>query len=315
MTETDFGGRGPQLTGAWCALHPEQRAESTCTRCGSFMCSTCSEGGAQTLCPSCQQRLGIGQAFPLTRENWNFSALWDYCFEIFKREWLMLGVGVLIFFGIVFIAQLITSIFTAIGGALKNTALSVILSVVGVVMQQVAQGVVGLGLMRMIFDVLQGNKPDLGRLFSQLPKLGTYLVTMLLVVLMIAVPMGAIGGVIGGVVYAMGGGFNWESALPVFIVLGVLLIIPLIYFTIPLSLLQAEIAFNDDATPTQMIRNCYAYARGERLSIFGVSLVGGLVAMAGLVACCVGVLPAIGLSYMLIAGLYLALRNGADVEG
>ena len=41
----------------------------------------------------------------------------------------------------------------------------------------------GLGLMRMIFDVLQGQKLDVGRLFSQIHKVGTYLLAMLIVML------------------------------------------------------------------------------------------------------------------------------------
>jgi hypothetical protein len=43
--------------------------------------------------------------------------------------------------------------------------------------------------------------------------------------------------------------------------------------------------------------------------------VGGLVTLAGVLACCVGMLPAMGLSYLLMGGLYLTLRNGSDVGG
>lgn len=312
MSETDFGGRGYGMGGARCAIHPDQPATRTCTRCGSFMCSTCSEGGAQTLCPSCQQRMGMGSHFPLTRDTWTFSELWEYCFEIFKREWVMLGVAVLAFFGVAFAANLVTSILPAIGGVAKSGALSIVLTIISTVLQQAVSGVMGLGLMRMLIDVLQGSKPDIGRIFSQIHKVGTYLLTMLIVVAMFAVPSGAVAGIIAGLGYALH--WDWESMLPLFIGLGVVALIPLIYFTLPLYLLQAEIAFNDEGTPMQMIRNCYAYARGERLSILGVGFVGGLVGIAGMLACCVGVLPAMGLSYMLMCGLYLALRNGADVN-
>ncbi|WP_224240137.1 hypothetical protein [Hyalangium gracile] len=311
MTDSNLGGMGYGLAGARCAIHPEQSATRTCTRCGSFMCSMCAEGGAQTLCPACQQRLGMEYRFPLDRDNWTFSALWDYCFEIFKRDWLMLGVAMLAFFGILFAVQLVGGLLPTIGEALDNTALSVLFTIISTVLQQAVQGILGLGLMRMVFDVLNGNKLDIGRLFSQVHKTGTYLLAMLIVVLMVGVPIGALAGIVAGLGYAIG----WDAALPIAIGVGVLALFPLIYFTIPLYLLQAEIAYNDEEpSATQMIRNCYAYARGERLSIMGVSLVGGLVAMLGVMACCVGVLPASGLTYLLLGGLYLALRNGADVE-
>ena len=312
MTDMGFDGMGPGVAGAQCALHPDQPAVRTCTRCGSFMCSTCAEGGAQTLCPTCQQRLGMSQAFPLNRENWSFSALWDYCFELFKREWLMLSVVMLIFFGISGIAQFLSNLLPVLAKALHSEVLSAILSVGAAIVVQAVQGVLGLGIMKMMFDLLQGQKLDIGRLFSQLHKVWVVLGATLLIALMVAVPFGLIGFIV--VIAKVAAGMEWRSLLPLGIGLGVLALVPLIYFTLPFYLLQADIAYNDDVSPMQALRNCYAYARGERLSIFGVGLVGLLLVLVGLMACCVGMLPAMGMNYLLIAGLYLALRNGADVE-
>lgn len=313
MTDMGFGGMGSGMGRAQCALHPDQPAMSTCTRCGSFMCSTCAEGGTQTLCPSCQQRLGLGQAFPLNRDNWSFSALWDYCFEIFKREWLMLSVSMIVFFGVAFIVQFITGLLPVIGTVLKNQVLFVVLYIVTMIIQQAVQGTLGLGLMRMVLDLLQGEKLDIGRLFSQFHKMGTVLITTLLMFLMIGIPLGVVGG--GVVLAGVATKAQWESMIPLGVGLAVLVTIPLIYFLIPLSLMQAEIAYSENPTPIQVIRNCYVYARGERFSIFGVLIVAILVTMVGMVACCVGVLPAAGLTYLLIGGLYLSLRNGAEIEG
>jgi hypothetical protein len=316
MTDMGFGGgMGAGLGSAQCALHSDQPAMRTCTRCGSFMCSFCAEGGAQSLCPTCQQRLGLGQLFPLTRDNWSFSALWDYCFEIFKREWLMLSAAMLVYFGIVFVVQLVSSVLPAIGTAAKSQGLFLILTSVSTVLQQAVQGVMGLGLMRMMFGLLQGQKLDIGQLFSQFHKVGTLLLTVLLVFLIVIVPVGILGAIGGTIAYIQGSsGMQWSSLGLFAVVVGVLGLVPLIYFLIPLFLMQPELAYKDDVTATQVIRNCYAYARGQRLSIFGVGLVGMLVTLVGLLACCVGMLPAMGLTYLLFAGLYLALRNGAEVE-
>ncbi|MBN1205683.1 MAG: hypothetical protein JXB05_12260 [Myxococcaceae bacterium] len=309
MSDTDLGGMGYGPGGAHCAIHPDQPAARTCTRCGNFMCSTCSQEGTQSLCPSCQQRMGMGEGFPLTRDSWSFSALWDYCFEVFKRDWLMLSLGVLVFFGISMIVQFISQLLPAIGGALENAALTVVLTIASFLIQQVVQGVLALGLMRMIFDMLQGGKADVGRIFTQMHKVGTYLVTTLIIFLMVGIP----AGVIAGIGFGVGAAISQDAMVVAFIILGVLSIFPLFYYLLPLYMVQAEIAYNDGVTPMQAIRNCYAYARGERLSILGVSLVGGLVVLVGALACCVGALPAMGLSYLLMGGLYLALRNGADV--
>lgn len=40
--------------GAMCAKHPLSSAFGACTRCGSFMCSACAQGG---LCEACRSRL------------------------------------------------------------------------------------------------------------------------------------------------------------------------------------------------------------------------------------------------------------------
>ncbi len=312
MSEMNPGGMGQGLEGAQCVLHPDQSAERTCTRCGNFMCSTCSEGGSQQLCPTCLQRLGLEQSFPLHRDNWSFSALWDYCFAIFQREWLMLSVAVLIFFGLAFVVQLITGLLPLAVVALKNQAATIIVQVATFFIQQVAQGALGLGLMRVMLDVLQGGKLDVGRLFSQLHKIGTFLIATLLITAVVLIPMALIGG-IG--YYAIITEAIPKSAWPMALILVPVLLIPLIYFGLPLALLNAEIAYSDGVTAMQALRNCYAYARGERASIFGVSLVAGLVGFAGLLACCIGVLPAMGLAYLLLGGLYLALRTSPPGEG
>jgi hypothetical protein len=301
---------GYGMGGAHCAIHADQPAARTCTRCGNFMCSTCTQGGTQTLCPACQQRMGMGEGFPLTRDSWTFSALWDYCFEIFKREWLMLSVGVLIFLGMVMIVSFLSQVLVGIGAAMESPALIIVITVANTLVQMVVQNVFLVGLMRMLFDMLQGGKADIGRIFSQLHKAGTIILSTLLFLMLIIIAM----AVIVGIGFALGSALG-EEALP-FVIGGLVVVafVPLIYFLLPLYLLQAEIAYSEDVGPIQAIKNCYVLARGQRLSLFGVSMVAGLVAIAGVFACCVGVLPAVGLGYLLIGGLYLALRNGAEPE-
>ena len=306
--EQDVDNFGPGLGDAVCPRHPSVSAASTCSRCGTFMCDACSEGGTQAMCPECRERTGL-RAFPLHRANWNFGALWDYSWETFKREWLMLSLGTLCLMVLSFIAQAVAGILPMLGAAAGSQVLSGVLQVIATALQTVVQGVLGLGYMRMVFDVLQGQRADVGRLFTQLHKAGPYFVTTLLLAMMFLLPIAAVGGVVAGVVYALGGFQNEVVAFGVIGVAVVLAIVPLFYFGMPLYLLQPAMAFEETFSPTDIIRHCYTIARGERLSIFGVTMVGGLLGLAGVMACCVGIIPALALFQVLIGGLYLALRT------
>jgi hypothetical protein len=288
----------------------------------------CSQRGSQKFCPSCRQRTGdtAQVAFPLRRDTWSISALWDYCFEAFKRDWLMLSVAMLVGLGVSTVANLAGNIAGVVMQVTDSFVVIGVLLLISILLQVVVQGVMGLGMMRVAFDVLTGGGVDISRLFSQWTKTGRYVVTVLLAGLGLVLPLmllfvvlGFVGLVAQGVTVAdiVGGALFSEksTALP-FAFLGAFLVsfIPLLYFSLPLYLLQAELAFNDDVTPVQALRNCYALARGQRLSMVGVFLIFALATLVGLLACCVGMLPAYGLGQLLVAGLYLSLRNGAELE-
>jgi hypothetical protein len=322
MAVTDSeSGRGE----ARCAIHPTLGATGTCDRCGNFMCEICSQRGSQKFCPTCRQRTGE-TAFPLRRDTWSVSALWDYCFETFKRDWLMLSVAMLVGMGVSMVANFAGNIAGVVMQVTDSVVVTGALLLITMSIQVVVQGVMGLGMMRVAFDVLEGGGVDIGRLFSQWTKAGRYVVTVLLAGLVLVLPLvllffvlGFVGLVAQGVTVAdivSGQVFNAkELALP-FALMGTFLVtfIPLMYFSLPLYLLQAELAFNDDVTPVQALRNCYTLARGQRLSLVGVLLITSLVGFVGLLACSVGLLPALALGQLLVAGLYLSLRNGSELE-
>ncbi|WP_244237920.1 hypothetical protein [Corallococcus terminator] len=252
------------------------------------------------------------------------------CWPVFQREWGMLSLGVLITIGVSFGAQLLVSLGQGIGSALDSTALAVLLSLVGFAAQLVVQGLVQLGLLRMCFDVLQGGRADVARLFSQMHKVGPYLLTMLVVIAIIVVPLLILGAL--GFLVAMGAGFadampwntgadmssaeRWDAVAPVLAVMGgvaAVLFVPFIYVVLPLYFIQPELAYEDvPPGPLQVLRRCWEYARGQRLAMVGMGFIVGCIAIAGLVACCVGLIPASALSQLLIAGMYLALRPRSD---
>ena len=328
MTEMDVGGGA----GALCPLHLERTASRTCTRCGNFMCDTCSEGGTQAMCPTCRERAGMGvHAFALTRDNWSVGALLEVCWEAFKREWLMITIGVFIVMAGAIAGSLVSQVLGAMGGLVGHWAITALFMLMGHTLSTVVQGLVTLGFLRMLFDVLAGQRADVGRIFSQFHKVVPYLLTTLLVsALLIPFLLVVLGSGLGVAAITGGlsalGDMDWtaldESTFGTLglsvVVMGVvafgLFIFPGMWLMLPLMLVQPALARSENPTPMETLRRCFAYARGERLSLLGIVLLSGAIVLAGVLACCVGVIPASGFSQLIIAGLYLALSNG-EQEG
>jgi hypothetical protein len=221
-------------------------------------------------------------------------------------------------------AQLFGNLIGPLASAVDSWGVVVLFGLIAFLVQIVVQGVMGLGMQRVVLDVLEGGRADVGRIFSQLGKAGRYLGAVLLILVGFALPLMLLFAVLMFVgLVAMGfpvgeltraAAFESQGMLVAGVMTGALFVtlIPGLYFGLPLYLLQAELAHNDDVSAVQALRNCYTLARGERLSILGVSFVAGLVSMVGLVACCVGVIPTLALGQTLVGGLYLALRNGSE---
>ncbi|WP_375755185.1 hypothetical protein [Corallococcus exercitus] len=319
MSDVDFG----RAMGASCALHPQREASGTCERCGNFTCDACSLNGTSPRCPSCRERSGA--TFPLDRETWTFSALWDVCWAAFQREWGMLSIAVLIYLGAAFGAQFLINVATGIGVAVDNAVVTVVLSLVGLVAQQLVQGLVQLGLLRVCFDVLQGSRVDLARLFSQMHKAVPYALTMLLVFavllpVIIVVALVVVGAVGTGVLPSFEKGVSTEEMTEGLMrgmgVLGLgflVLVGPLTYLLLPLYLVQPELTYDDvPPSPVEVLRRSWEAARGQRLGMLGVGLAAGAVMVAGVLACCVGFIPGMALAQLLVAGMYLTLRAPRD---
>ncbi|WP_223639581.1 hypothetical protein [Corallococcus sp. EGB] len=287
------------------------------------MCGACGESGALEHCPTCRER--FGDTFPLRREKWSVGKLWDVCSVAFQREWVMLSVATLISLGVSFGAQMLVNLATTIGGSLDSVVLTAVLAVVGLVAQQLVQGLMQLGFLRVCFDVLEGGRADLARLFSQMNKAVPYALTMLLlfaisfgVVLVLALLGILVAAVLGLSVSDIPGAGASPQAIrdavaPFLGVLGLAFLVlvgPLTYLLLPLYLVQPELAFNDTPpSPVEVLRRCWGAARGQRLSMLGVGFMTGAVMLLGLVLCCVGFIPGMALAQMLIAGMYLTVRS------
>jgi hypothetical protein len=308
---------------ARCVLHPLQAASGTCGRCGNFVCEACTDFGKSPLCPTCRAKVGDG-SFPLAREGWTFDALWNLVWARFQQEWVMLSVSALLIMGATMITSAVTQAFQMVGTALFDKEPGKLAIVVGggVLLGQALnlfiQGLMQLGMYRICMDVLEGRTVDLGRFLQEARHVGRYVVLMLIIIALFALPALVLFGGAGGVgAYLAHGEHGDQAAGLVFAAmgLGMVVFVPFaIYFGIPLYLAVPELVANDQAGAWQVIRNCYAVAKDQRLAIFGVGLVVGLLVFAGMLACCIGIIPAVALGQLLITALYCTLRNGT-VDG
>jgi hypothetical protein len=330
-------GRAPE--GAQCALHVDRPGVRVCGRCGSFMCVECAEGGLAQLCPSCRA-LGTAGEFPFSRDNFDFSRLFSHAFAAFQREWVLLSVAVLIYLAVLMAGGVVVSVINTVvirGLGLgsdpsqpftvfRELAVSIALSqTVGLVVNLVIQGVAVLGLYRLLIDVLLGRRAELARLFSQLAKLGRYVVATLLVFILTTVPifvlLGAFAGFVAG---SIGLGvlkdLQFEGAaqyvtpavvLGLLATLGAVLVYALVLLPVTLFV-PAELAVSE-ASPLEAISRAWRLASGNRLAVVGYGLFAGLVTLVGTLVCCVGLIPAMALGYLVTLSLFLALRSSSGL--
>jgi len=273
-------------------------------------------------------------AFPFTRSDFTFNQLFAYAYDTFKRDWLMLSLAVLVFFAIAGFATGVTSALNQIaiglmGGGFDSSSSRADLpgifgalalgTSVGMVLNMVVQGFVMLGLYRVLIDALDGKKVDLGRLFSQGRKLGRYVVLNIILMVITYVPMAMVFGLIfGGVLLSTGLSVHelsfdaFEQALRLPVIVGVLLAsIALVAFAVwlyPLWLFGVPELVVSEATPVEALQRAWQVGSGLRLTAFGYSFVVGLVMLGGLALCCVGVVPALAIAYLLNLSLFLAAR-------
>lgn len=325
---------------AMCALHPTVAATRTCERCGNFMCQGCSEAGTHAKCPTCRELVGDG-TFPYRRDSFSFDQLWSYALEKWTAEWVMLSVAVLVMFGASFAVSIFTnilqSILTAVLGAGRDggeDALSAVFisvglaQLIGLVLRMGVDGLFQMGLVRIAIDVLNGRKVDLARLVSQASKVPRYMAQALLALLAFGIPFTALYAVAllaglssSGMSLGELNSFRaweqeFETLMPHLVVpflAATAVAVPLLlYFGLPLAMTNMELVYGD-ASPIEVFRRCYVIAKGLRFPLLGYALVGGLVSLVGALACCIGILPAVGMTQLLMGSFYLAARQGTGL--
>lgn len=265
-------------------------------------------------------------AFALTRETVTLGDLVSKASEAWQRDvgtWVLATVLMLLIgFGIPFVLGLGVGILAALlsGGDPHPAAQAIMTGLqVGVqILQTVVQGVLALGFWAMAIHALHGRPAPIGALFSQINKALKYILQVLAIWIPLAVIFGAIGAAVffisvGSIDLDMPLDEAFETAAPALWVFFLVSIPIYVYIFLGILFAQVELAYNDSAGPIQAVVYSWRIARKRRWLVLGVTLISGLIAIGSMLLCGVGFLFGGPLATLIVAALYLALRNGADV--
>jgi hypothetical protein len=317
-------------TGAQCALHPGATAVVTCQRCGNFMCFTCSSGRTSTLCPPCRESTAPGFPFDAGAD---FGAIWGYAQRRWQGDLGMLSLASLIFGVITGGGTAVTSVFSTLinaiigaggeGGVLTTVVGFVVGQVFGAVVNAVVSAVALTGLYRVLLDVLQGQRADVGRMFSQLHLVPAMVGLQLLLAVVFTLPLGLL--MAGAVVAAAASAgipladLNADTALTilprlaaVFALVGPI-IVALSIAVLPVTIFAVPELIVGQCGPVEAIARSWRLGSGQRMRLLGYGFVSGLVVMVGALACFIGLVPALPLAYLVELALFLALRKSSGL--
>jgi len=302
------------------------------------MCTDCSVDGAQQNCPTCRAKETTPD-FPFD-ENASFNELLNHVVEQFKRDAAMPVIATVIYFGITMVGSVVSNMFTQIittamgsnlndPNAIRDNPMAFVKAfavsyVVSIVFQTIAQGVAISALYRLLIDILHGRKGDLARMFNHLKELPKYLTLQLLVSAMtIVVPFALTGGAVAVCLKIIG--FDWEhpararpedvfAPVPLAIFGGAMLIIVIFSIVMmPVMIFAMPEMVVSNCSPMEAMGRAFRLGSGQRLRMFGYSLVSSIIIFVGVFACCIGMLVTLPTGYMLLASLFLALRKNSGL--
>lgn len=297
-----------------CAIHPGTIAARTCRRCGNFMCDTCSEQRTADYCPPCRAVVGAGVVgFPLHRDTWTFDALLNYCWSVFQRDWLVLSLAVLVLYVISFGMNMVSTIVRLGIMASGSIVTSAVVGAGFLVVQILVQGVMQLGTYKLTLDSLQNKRLEFTDLFRQIARAPQYVGQLFLIGCAIGIPV----GIVSGAAYLVAKfAVHASDETSIIASIGVFTVAFMALFPVilPLSFAALEIVHDQQVGVIQSLKNCFKIGSGQRLYIFLIILLVIPISVVGVLAFCIGILPATAFYQLLIAGLYLTLRNGAQLQ-
>jgi hypothetical protein len=302
----------PLPDGARCAIHPDQIAVRTCVRCGNYMCSACtSADDTSGLCLTCANRVGgSGAAFPFSRDHFTLDGLLNLSLSRWKANWQLLTFG----FGALMVAAYAISLggefaFDRVAdasGAESPLHSPLHAARIGF---QIAVTLLHLAVQLAVFgvclDLLEGRKFDLQRALERMRRLPEAILQTVVMYGVLAVDF----GLHFLLFYALGG----LDAAPRSIVIPIalwLVLAPLrVYVWLGVMFSMIALLADPQANAISAFAVSWRAVSGKRLRVLGVSIACGVIAGAGVLACCVGMLASIPIASLLFVALFLALNQ------
>jgi hypothetical protein len=273
------------------------------------MCSRCNEAGRFELCEACRARVGADDAFAFRRDRIVWGELLGFSLRLYKQNFGLMTLTMIAAGAPFVLGQLASYAVQAL--FVDQLLLAVALSMLLLIVQTVAQGVITLGTLDICVRLARGNPADLGMLLGGFRRLGALLLQGL--VTNFAVMFAALCATAPVIAVFV---LSNEPALPT---IGVAALVALVgagfvvYLALGFSFATFELVAEPRLDAFDSIRNSWAIARGERLTVFVALVIVGLLAFAGALVCLVGLIFTLGYATLLFSVLYLALRNGAKL--
>jgi hypothetical protein len=279
------------------------------------MCSRCVEAGASPndagaapQCISCRARPeSTGSALRRDRIVWG--ELLGFSFDLYKKNFARVTLATLALLAPFVIGQLVSAPLAWLFE--EQLLLGIALSLLVWIAQLLAQGVVTLSALDLCIRLARGEHAPAYSLQVGLSRLGALLAQYVLVNLGLGfASLCAAAPVIA--VFAL----SDEPPLATLAIAGLVAFCGaafIAYTALGFSFAACELVAQPRLDAFSALRNAWAIARGERLTIFfGLALV-ALLALAGALACFVGLIFTLSYAALLASVLYVALRNGAQL--
>ncbi len=289
-------------------MHAGKPFVTLCSRCGTYMCQTCTEDGAFRTCASCRAQTSP-EAFPFGRENHSFFALVVFAFQAYRANWAVLTVALVISVTLTVGAQVLALSLPFLFEV--GSSGSLVLQALVFVPQSVLPLVFTVGALNLSVRAARGEHVVLSQLFCDFRTIGRVALLLLLLnaLLLFVLPL-----LLGPLLYwgFLVGSFSLES-LPIAALVSIPVVVAVLtYLGLGLCFATLELVAQPAVGPIAALRNAWAIARSRRLTLLAyLALCFGL-SFIGAAFCFIGLFVSLPYTFVLMAAAYLALRNGAS---
>lgn len=232
--------------------------------------------------------------------------------EIFKIHWGLCLVAALIPTGVQQMASMLLQAFLGIAMQF-DPAVGIAVFVLGFIVMIPVMVWINIGQMLFFLRVAQGEQPEIRNMFRGAPwilsMIGLWLLMSILLNLAlwvcIGVPVG-MGVALGAALGEPGGGALFGLAIG-----GVVGAVALVYLVLAYSQ-GAYLLIDRNTGVIDALRGSWQMTQGNKLAIFLVFLVAGLINLAGLAACCIGMIATMPYTLLAIAVMYTVMAKGSQ---